>query len=174
MNIFLTINEDWSVNTNKNFIYKLNGNQDYFQQLTKNKVVVYNKNFLLQNPNKNFLKNKICACFSLNEIEGEKNVFNSYRDLFEFLSFYNQENIFVIGDLEFIPTLLPYCKKAYITKVQEKGSEKTFSNLDKNSNWQLLNIKEPIFENNIVYYFCEYVNKNPLKFNYGYEEDYLI
>ena len=171
MNIFLTVNEDWSINENQSFTNKLKGNEESFQQLTKNKVVVFSENFLLQNPNKKILKDKICVCFSKNSIANENNVFNNLKSLFEFLSFYNSENIFVIGDLELSLKLLPYCKKAYITKMQLNNADNNFENLDNNSQWELVNTSNPLFENNIVYYFCEYVNKNPIKYNYLDEDE---
>ena len=171
MNIFLTVNKDWSINENKSFTNNLKGNEEQFKKLTNGKVVVYNQNFLLQNPNKQVLKNKICACLNLNNKTNETNVFNNLKSLFEFLSFYNSENIFVIGGLDLVLNMLPYCKKAYITKMQLSNADNNFENLDNNSQWELISTSNPLFEDNIVYYFCEYVNKNPLKFNYLEEDE---
>ena len=173
MNFVLSVNKNW-VAKDQNEV-NLIGNLEHLKQLTNNKVVVYNNQFLFKKINKNLLKNKICVCFSQNKIEEEKNVVTNLKDLFEFLSFYTSDNIFVLGDVNFIKSLLPYCKKAYITKIDKIAKDdQSFNNLDEDENWELLKTSDPLFEDGIMYYFCEYVNKNPQKFNYGYEEDDLI
>ena len=174
MNFFLTVDNYWNLSKQQNN-YKLKENLNHIKSIIQNKVIVYDNNFLLNTKIKDFKKGNLAVCFTNENIDGEQNVVNNFKELFEFLSFYNEDNIFVLGDEDFIKSLLLYCKKAYITKLQiTHQPQNNFPNLDKDENWELVNTSNPVFENNIVYYFCEYVNKKPLKFNYGYEEDDLI
>lgn len=173
MNIFLSVNKNWSINDKQNILLK--SNKKYLENLIRNKVVVYDESFLLKEASISLIKNKIKVCFSINGFENGENVFDDLAKVFEFLSFYNPDNIFVLGGYKFYKRMLPYCKKAFVTKLDlEKDKNNTIENLDQNPNWELVKTGDPYFEDGIVYYFCEYVNKNPIKFNYGYEDKDLI
>ena len=172
MNLIVSVNKDWKINERQ---FLLKGNKKYLQDLTRNKVVVYDESFLLKEANMDFLKDKIKVCFSINGFEKGENVFDDLSKMFEAISFYNTDNIFVVGGENFYKRMFSYCNKAFVTKIEEKSSgEKDFFNLDKDQNWELVKTSNPLFEDGIVYYFCEYVNKKPLKYNYGYEEEDLV
>ena len=174
MNIILTVNKNWACDENLIFSKKLRGNNLHFNELTNGKIVVFDEELLNKLKNIN-LKNKMTFCYSPNNVKKEEEPITDLKTLFEKLSFYNKDNVFVIGGVNFQKEVLPYCEKAYITKTEETiKKENVIVNLDKNENWELIKTSDPIFEDGVVYYFCEYVNKKPLKFNWGYEEDDLI
>ena len=51
---------------------------------------------------------------------------------------YESDNIFIIGGASIYKQLLPYCKYAYVTKIEDsKEAEVFFPNLDKEKDWYL-------------------------------------
>ena len=177
MNLIVAVDKNWGIGANNTLLYSLKGDMNYFKEKTLNKVVVMGDRTLASFPNGNPLKNRINVCISIDPKFKKEGVIvvNNLKDLFETISFYDPDKVFVIGGAYVYSQLLPYCKKAYITKIEaSKPAEKFFPNLDEKYEWDLVKTSNPVCEDGIVYYFCEYVNRNPLKFNYGYEEDDLV
>lgn len=177
MNLIVAVDNNWGIGSNNGLLYNLKQDMNYFKEKTTDKVVVMGDRTLASFPGGNPLKNRINVCISDNpnfKKEGVT-VVNSLQELFETLSFYESENIFVIGGAYVYKQLLPYCHRAYITKIKsEKPADRFFPNLDADENWILDKASDPCYENETVFYFCEYVNKNPQKFNYGYEKPDII
>ena len=177
MNLIVAVDKNWGIGSNNGLLYNLKQDMEFFKEKTMGKVVVMGDRTLASFPKGNPLKNRINVCISDNpEFQKEGvTVVNSLKELFETLSFYNTENIFVIGGAYVYKQLLPYCQKAYITKIQsEKPADRFFPNLDQEDNWKLVTTGDPHFEQDVVFYFCEYQNQSPKKFNYGYENEDLV
>jgi len=177
MNIIVSVDNNWGIGFKNDLLYDLKKDIDFFQQKTANKIVVMGSNTLVSLKKNAPLKNRINVCLTKDTSFSKKGIVtvNSLQELFEILSFYDSQNIFVIGGEQVYKQLLPYCNKAYITKIKaEKQADRFFENLDLNENWVLEKTSNPCFEDNTVFYFCEYVNKNPQKFNYGYEKPDLF
>lgn len=73
------------------------------------------------------------------------------------------ETVYVIGGEQIYRLLLPYCEKAYITKIAGVYETDTFfPDLDSNCNWRVDSAYEPITsENDITYRIYLYVNHSP-------------
>ena len=177
MNLIVAVDNNWGIGSNNGLLYNLKQDMEFFKEKTMGKVVVMGDRTLASFPKGNPLKNRINVCISDNlnfEKEGVI-VVHSLKELFETLSFYDTENIFVIGGAYVYKQLLPYCHKAYITKIQsEKPADRYFPNLDKDADWKLAKKGDPHFEQGVVFYFCEYQNQNVKTFNYGYEKEDLV
>ena len=177
MNLIVAVDKNWGIGSNNGLLYNLKQDMDFFKEKTMGKVVVMGDRTLASFPKGNPLKNRINICIS-DKASFEKEgviVVHSLQELFETLSFYDTENIFVIGGGFVYKQLLPYCNTAYITKIQsEKPADRFFPNLDEMSDWKLEKTSDPHFEQDVVFYFCEYKNSKPQKFNYGYEKDDLV
>jgi len=86
-------------------------------------------------------------------------------ELFEELKKYNPEDIFIVGGAMFYRTMLPYCDKAYVTKVDADGGARLFfENLDSLPDWELESQSEPVISNGHTIRFTVYRNNNPLKY----------
>lgn len=177
MNLIVAVDKNWGIGAKNTLLYNLKGDMQYFKEKTLDKVVVMGDKTLASFPKGNPLKNRINVCISIDPNFKKEGVIvvNNLKDLFEAISFYNTDNVFVIGGAYVYSQMLPYCKKAYITKIEaSKEAEKFFPNLDEKPEWELVKTSNPMYEDGIVYYFCEYENKKPLKFNYGYEDEDLV
>ena len=62
-------------------------------------------------------------------------------------------------------TMLPYCEKAYVTKVFANGEATVFfENLDVHEDWTLENREEPIEDNGYTIQYYVYRNNKVKKF----------
>lgn len=177
MNLIVAVDKNWGIGAKNGLLYNLKGDMEYFKSKTTNKIVVMGDRTLASFPKGNPLKNRINVCISDNPNFKKEGVIvvNNLKDLFEKIAIYDTNNVYVIGGAYVYSQMLPYCSKAYITKIEsERPADKFFPNLDNNENWVLTKTSDPVYENGILYYFCEYENKNPQKFNYGYDEPDLF
>ena len=70
---------------------------------------------------------------------------------------YNEEDIFVIGGETVYRQLLPYCKKAYITKIDHAYHADTFfPNLDEDEEWEMTGISDEQTYFDLEYVFTLY------------------
>ena len=69
------------------------------------------------------------------------------------------DHVYVIGGGSIYAALLPYCKRALVTKAEASGNADTFfPNLDKLPGWEVESESEPITESGITYRFVDYIN----------------
>ena len=171
MNIIVSVDKNWGIGYKNNPLFKLKQSDSFFDEITAGKVVVIGRKTLENVYKDKPLKNRINVCLTYNEKLTKDGflTFSNFDDLFEKLAFFESDNIFVIGGEETYKTLLPYCKVAYVTKVEESTkADAFFENLDKNKFWKLAKTSDPYYEDFTVYYTCKYENKNVKKYNYGY------
>ena len=172
-----SVDKNWKLSINGAYVYKLKGSLNVFRELTTNKVVVMDKGMLNLLPKKQALKNRINICYCEDK-EFKKDGFlivNSKDQLFELISFYGKDNVFLFGTNEFYNMILPYFSKIIALKFD--GDIKTdgyFVNLDKDSSWKLVKTSDPFYEDGVMFYVCEYKNLNLQKYNYGYEKEEII
>ena len=111
-------------------------------------------------PNKKPLPNRINIVLSRNVNIDNCIMVNSIKELFDKIKEYNSEDLFVIGGGQIYKELLPYCDKAYITKMENIfKADTSFPNLDKDDNWEIINKSEDLNYENIKFNFYIYKNK---------------
>ena len=129
MNLIVAVDEKWGIGKNNDFLFSIKEDMAYFRATTLNKVVVMGGNTLRSFPNGKPLKNRVNVVVTSKTDEDVIAVKN-FDELFETLKKFEEE-IFVIGGASIYPQLLPYCERAYVTKVFADGkAEVFFDNLD--------------------------------------------
>ena len=82
---------------------------------------------------------------------------HSVEEMVAELQKYNEEDIFVIGGETIYRQLLPYCKKAYNTKIDHAYHAATyFQNLDDDPEWEMTGISEEQTYFDLEYVFTIY------------------
>lgn len=157
MNCIASVDNNWGIGLNNQLLYHIPEDLHYFKERTIGKAVIMGKNTLLSLPNQKPLKDRTNIVLSKSLSRDDCIVCKDLEALFEVLKNYSDEDIFVIGGGQIYRLLLPYCNKAYITKVNdEKTADSFLENLDLNKEWELTSAKEKQVYNGIEYYFCEY------------------
>ena len=112
----------------------------FFRETTKGKVVAMGRKTLESFPGGQPLKNRVNVVLTSDKKYNVKGtvVVHSIDEMVEELKKYNDEDIFVIGGESIYRQLLPYCKTAYITKIDHAYQADTFfPDLDQDPQWQM-------------------------------------
>lgn len=99
----------------------------YFRQKTLNKIVVMGSNTLKSFPDGKPLKNRTNAVlFPGGEKRDDCIVADSLEELRQVLTSFPEDDIFIIGGAMMYKTMLPFCKRVYVTKVDADGQASVF------------------------------------------------
>ena len=83
----------------------------------------------------------------------------------EYLKNFPSEDIFIVGGAMFYSTMIDYCDRAYITKVDaDGGATHFFKNLDEILSWEIKEQSEEIETGGYKIKFTVYKNREPKKF----------
>lgn len=160
MNCIAAVDNKFGIGKNNELLFRIPADMEFFKKKTVGKVVIMGKNTLMSFPNGNPLPNRTNIVISSSLMRNDCIVCRSLPKLFEFLREFETEDVFVIGGAAVYRQLLPYCSKAYITKINaDKNADKFFPDIDSDINWELYYKGNKQLYNNIDFRFCEYVNK---------------
>lgn len=131
----------------------------FFRETTKGKVVAMGRKTLESFPNGLPLKNRVNIVLTTDKNYNGRGavLVHSVEEMVAELQKYNEEDIFVIGGETIYRQLLPYCKKAYITKIDHAYHADTyFPNLDDDPEWEMTGISEEQTYFDLEYVFTIY------------------
>ncbi|MCQ2397936.1 MAG: dihydrofolate reductase [Sphaerochaetaceae bacterium] len=170
MQAILHCDRNWGIGKHNELMFRLPKDMKYFKEKTLGKVVVMGSNTLLSFPHEKPLKNRINIVLwpggdtSRATRDGFIMV-QSLEELFCRIKEYRSEDVFVIGGAMMYRTMLDYCDKVYLTKVDEDGNaEVFFENLDLMNNWSMTQQSQPEDDNGHTIRFTVYSNSSPKSF----------
>ncbi|MBO4962602.1 MAG: dihydrofolate reductase [Clostridia bacterium] len=167
MQLIVAVDKFWGIGKNNDLLFSLKEDMKFFRQTTLGKTVVMGYNTLMSFPFSKPLPKRKNIVLTSKMVEPQENlvVVHSLKELSIVLKQENQEDIFIIGGAKFYKTMLPYCKTAYITKVDADGQATTFfEDLDKLSNWQITQESQEILDGEFKIKFLKYENNSVLEF----------
>lgn len=167
MDLIVAVDNNWAIGNKGDLLVSIPADHKYFRQMTMNNVVILGRKTLAGFPNGLPLAGRDNIIMSKNpEFEAKGGIIvHSKEELFEVLKDYKDREIFVIGGGKIYEMLLPYCKYAYVTKIDYNYEADTFfPNLDKMDNWTLIADSEEQTYFSLEFYYLKYENSNPLEF----------
>lgn len=162
----LHADKKWGIGKRNGLMFDLPLDMKFFRETTTGKVVCMGYNTLLSLPNAKPLKNRtnILLCENSVCVEGCICV-HSIEELLAEIKNYPKDDVFIMGGASVYKTMLPYCDKVLLTKVDADGeAEVFFPNLDEMDNFILTDKSNPVLDNGYTICFTTYENKSPLKF----------
>lgn len=159
MELIAAIYEDWGIGAGGTQPVALSADRKFFRETTKGAAVIVGRrtveDFPGQKPlpgRENFLLSRSCK-----ELEG----FRVCADVEQVLEAVKDcPRVFVIGGGSVYRQLLPYCTKAYITRLHTQVPCDTFlPNLDCDPDWTLTRTLRSGEEEGIPYEMCLYLRK---------------
>ena len=157
MNIIVNVSKSWGIGKDGDLLFHIKGDMKFFKETTINNVVVMGRKTLDSLPNGLPLKDRVNIVLTRNRDFSRDGVVvvHSVDELLEEIKKYDTE-IFVIGGGEIYNMLLPYCDKAYITKVDsDKEADAFFVNLDEDDTWKA-ELQSDIMGEKLKYRFIVY------------------
>lgn len=166
MKTIVAVDEKWGIGKNNDLLFHLPEDMRYFREKTTGKIVVMGSNTLKSFPGGKPLKNRTnVVLWPDGDTRDDCIVVKSLKELFETLSRFDTDDVFIIGGAMFYKTMLPYCDTAYITKVRADGQAQVFfENLDTLDNWNLIDESDVVCDGGYELAFCTYKNSSPEKF----------
>lgn len=165
MQAIAAVDLQWGIGYQGNLLQRIPADMKFFKEKTIGKVVIMGRETFESLPGKQPLKDRINIVLSRDKSFHHENLIicRSLEELFSQLPKYPWQDLFVIGGESIYRELIPYCTKAYITKINHTyQADKYFINLDQQDSWEIEDMGEPQGYENISYRLLTYSNKAPL------------
>lgn len=163
MNAIAAIGLTGELGKDNQLLFHIKEDMERFKMLTENKVVVMGRATQESLPGGKPLKNRKNIVLSRNmdyHPEGFE-VVHSIEEVFDTVSQYNPDDVFIIGGEKIYNIFLPYCRKLYLTRVHKKrlDADKYFPRL-RLDKWKMINsdFREKDKKSGLEYSFEDYVN----------------
>ena len=159
MNLIVAVDKNWAIGLGNKLLVSIPADMKFFRQTTTGKVVVMGRKTLESFPGGQPLKNRtnIVITRDANYKVKDGIVVSTIEEALEELKKYNDEDIFVIGGESIYRQMLPYCKTAFVTKIDHAYDADTFfPNLDEMDDWKLTGISEEQTYFDLEYVFARY------------------
>ncbi|MGN1267784.1 MAG: dihydrofolate reductase [Dorea sp.] len=163
MNLIVAVDKNWAIGLGNQLLVSIPQDMKFFRETTKGKVVAMGRKTLESFPGGQPLKNRVNIVLTTDKNYKTKGIVlvHSIEDMVEELKKYDEEDIYVIGGETIYRQLLPYCKKAYITKIDHAYHADTFfPNLDEDPEWEMTQISDEQTYFDLEYVFTIYERKN--------------
>lgn len=159
MQAIVAVDKQWGIGKKNGLLFHLPEDLQYFKNITLGKIIVMGGNTLLSFPRSKPLPNRTNIVLSDVFTRDDCKVYETLPELLEELKKYPSDDIYIVGGAMFYRTMLPYCSKVYVTKVDADGeAEVFFENLDKLPNWSMTEASEPVNSNGYTIRFTVYEN----------------
>ncbi|NLM21801.1 MAG: dihydrofolate reductase [Peptococcaceae bacterium] len=159
MKIILSADRNWGIGYQGQLLLRIPEDMKFFKQMTVGKVVVMGRGTFESLPGKQPLKDRTNIVLSSKMTSRDDGLIicRTLELLLQELKKYKPEDIFVIGGEKVFHQLLPYCRKAYITKIDRTfPADRFLINLDESQDWKLVSQSEWKIYNDTPFCFVKY------------------
>ena len=155
MNVIVMVDENWGIGKDGDQLIYIAPDLKRFQALTMGHPILLGRKTLATFPGGRPLKNRRNLILSTKkgfQVEG-----GEVADSLEQVLAVAPEDTFVVGGESVYRQLLPYCQRAYVTKVHQVFEvDCYFPNLDEDSEWKVLEEEGPLFHEGIRFSYVSY------------------
>ncbi len=159
MELIVAVFEDWGIGKDGTQQIALSADRRFFREATKGATVIVGRKTLADFPGGKPLPNRTNLVLTGSDREIPGATLCHSPEAAAVLA-KDAERAFVIGGGSVYRQLLPYCDRAYVTKIHAcPVSDTYFPNLDADPQWSLEAVLQSGEENNISYEMCLYIRK---------------
>ena len=138
MNMIVAADKNWAIGKNNQLLVSIPADMKMFREQTTGKVVVMGRKTLETFPGGLPLKNRLNIVLTRNrklQVPGAV-IVHSVDELLERIKDYPEDDVYCIGGDSIYRQLLPYCRKAFVTRIDFAYEADTFfPNLDEMPEW---------------------------------------
>ena len=137
MNLIVAVDKNWAIGNGNKLLVSIPQDMKFFRETTKGKVVAMGRKTLESFPG--------------------AVIVHTIEQMLAELKKYASEDIFVIGGESIYRQLLPYCSKAYVTRIDHAYDADThFPDLDVDPQWEMTKISDEQTYFDLEYVFTIY------------------
>ena len=163
MNMIAAVDKNWGIGYKGRLLVRIPADQQWFQSITKGKVVVIGRRTLATFPNGLPLparKNIILSGNPDFRVKGGETA-HSVEEALSLLSPYKSEDIYIAGGESIYRQFLLYCDVAHITRIEYAyEADAYFPRLDRMPGWELTGDSEEQTYFSLEYTFQRFERKN--------------
>lgn len=166
MKFIAAVDSNWAIGNKGHLLVRISEDQKNFKNETMGHVVVLGRKTIEEFPGGRPLKGRTNIILSTNMeyTVPEAIVVHSLDELFDVLSGYESDDVYVIGGQTVYDALIPYCDTGIVTKIDGSYEADAFiPNLDLQDNWTIEDERLGSKKNDIHITFVTYKNDSPLK-----------
>ena len=159
MDAIVAVYDDWGIGCGGTQPVALSTDRKFFRETTRGAMVIVGRRTIDDFPGKKPLPGRVNVALTRSnaEIPGFT-LCHSPEEAAELAK--AAERAFVIGGGSIYRQMLPFCDRAYVTKVHAAPESDTFfPNLDEDKDWELSEVLQSGEENGIGYEMCLYTRK---------------
>lgn len=155
MQAIVAVSRSWGIGKDGQLLFHISADLQRFKALTTGHTVVMGRKTLQSLPGGRGLPNRRSLVLTRQERFTPERA-ETVHSLAELLALAGDE-AFVIGGQEVYEQLLPYCTRAYVTKVfADVPADAFFPNLDEDLHWRAVSTGEMQEENGLIFQYVEY------------------
>ena len=155
MQAIVAVSRSWGIGKDGQLLFRISADLQRFRALTTGHTVVMGRKTLQSLPGGRGLPNRRSLVLTRQESFTPERA-ETVHSLAELLVLAGDE-AFVIGGQEVYEQLLPYCTRAYVTKVfADVPADAFFPNLDEDPLWRAVSTGEMQEENGLIFQYVEY------------------
>ena len=155
MQAIVAVSKSWGIGQDGKLLFHLPSDLRRFKTLTVGHTVIMGRKTLLSLPKSKPLPDRRNLVLSRQpdfSVEGAEAV-HSVEELLQIAG----DDAFVIGGQQVYEQLLPYCTRAYVTKVlSDPKADAFFPNLDDAPAWRVVSTDRMLAENGVAFQYVEY------------------
>ena len=162
MDLIVAADKRWGIGRGGGLLASIPADMKYFKDHTTGKVVVMGRRTLESLPKKRGLPNRINYVLTSDpDYEAERcKTVSSDDELWEELSQYEPDDVFLIGGATLYNRFYKYCNRLYVTKMDADLDADTFITcFDDDPDFEVVSESEPLTENGITFRFVVYQKK---------------
>lgn len=172
MNLIVAADLKWGIGFQDKLLVSLSEDMKRFKEMTLGQVVLWGRRTLQTFPGGRPLpgRTNIILTHQAGFTAGDALICHTFAELGDQLSAFAQDSVFVIGGSSVYRQLLPYCRQAYVTRIDQFfEADAFFPDLDHQAGWRLdrCGPKQTGFSrignttDPLTYHFCLYRQDNP-------------
>lgn len=159
MRLIVNVDNNWGIGLKNKLLVRIPNDMKFFRNQTIGKVIVMGRNTLESFPQSQPLAGRTNIVLTKNmdyKVNGAT-IVHSIEELMEELKKYEDDDIYICGGETVYKQLLPYCNKAYVTKVDHSyEADAHFPNLDEEAGWKQVEESEEQTYFDLEYVFATY------------------
>ena len=159
IDLIVAVDSNWAIGKENKLLVSIPQDMKFFRETTKGKVVAMGRKTLESFPGGQPLKNRVNVVLTTDKNYKVKDtvIVHSVEEMVEELKKYNSEDVYGIGGESIYRQLLPYCTKAYVTKIDHAYDADTyFPDLDADPEWEMTKISDEQTYFDLEYVFAIY------------------
>ena len=156
MELIVAVYDDWGIGKDGTQPVALSSDRKFFRQTTKGACVIVGRKTLADFPGGRPLPGRVNVVLTRQDVTVEDALIcHSPEEAAEMTK--DMQRVFVIGGGSVYRQMLPYCDRAYVTKVHIKPESDTwFPDLDADPNWRQAEVLQQGEEDGISFEMCLY------------------